>query len=571
MHGSKVEQLWNKEQNLENLKVIDLSFSTHLIKVPDLSQSRKLVHINHFGCTSLVQIPSYLQCLDKLTHLDMGECSNLKYLQQMPSNIEFLNLSKTAIRELPSSVWSHEKISYLDIRFCNDLRNLPSSSCKLKLPSSSFSLEGCSCLGKFSELPRDLTVLAMIRAKIEVLPSSIEYLFGLNTIRLLDCKRFVSLPSTICNYPHQLNFISLVKIELTNCKKFVCLPTSICKLKCLSDLDLTGCSKFEDFPEIFEPMGELKILSLEGTSVKVLPSSIECLFGLSKIDMKNSKRLFIYNLNRLITLRFDGCLKLKKLPPFSVGLHSLEVLNLSYCSTLQIPDHLLCLTSLRDLKLSGTMIESIPASIKQASWLFCLSLINCKSLQSLPELPLMLYSLKAHGCTLLNTVSSPRTALTQGLDGYNLFPGLNQELIFCNCLKLDQDTWNHIMADAQLRIMRLAFASSKFDKFENYYTRRPSVTIVCPGHEIPNWFSYQNEGSSINIKLPPDWFYSNFLGFALSLVVGFDNYNVKGSLGFGCKFNFKANNESNDYNFNSDHVVVWYSAFELVGLLFNGS
>ncbi|PQP98052.1 hypothetical protein Pyn_09193 [Prunus yedoensis var. nudiflora] len=191
------------------------------------------------------------------------------------------------------------------------------------------------------------------------------------------------------------------------------------------------------------------------------------------------------------------------------------------------------------------------------------------------------------------------------------------------------------MADAQLRIMRLAFASSKFDKFEvasyaelskeievaadveleaefedasdveleeeievasdvgeievasnNYYTRRPSVTIVCPGHEIPNWFSYQNEGSSINIKLPPDWFDSNFLGFALSLVVGFDNYNVKGSLGFGCKFNFKANNgescefdyrmyvlccdetnhgESNDYNFNSDHVVVWYSAFELVG------
>ncbi|CAL2278997.1 unnamed protein product [Prunus armeniaca] len=30
----------------------------------------------------------------------------------------------------------------------------------------------------------------------------------------------------------------------------------------------------------------------------------------------------------------------------------------------------------------------------------------------------------------------------------------------------DQITWNHIMADAQLRIMHLAFASSKFDKFE---------------------------------------------------------------------------------------------------------
>ncbi|CAL2278950.1 unnamed protein product [Prunus armeniaca] len=57
-------------------------------------------------------MPSYFQCLDKLTHLDLGECSNLKYLPQMPSNIEFLNLSKAAIKELPSSVWSHEKISY---------------------------------------------------------------------------------------------------------------------------------------------------------------------------------------------------------------------------------------------------------------------------------------------------------------------------------------------------------------------------------------------------------------------------------------------------------------------------
>ncbi|KAI5314525.1 hypothetical protein L3X38_043701 [Prunus dulcis] len=170
MQGSRVEQLWNRDQNLENLKVMDLSFSTHLTKVPDLSQSRKLVHINLFGCIS-----SYFQCLYKLTHLDLGECSNLKYLPLMPSNIEFLNLSRTAIKELPSSVWSHEKISYLDIRFCNDLRNLPSSSCKLKLPSSSFSLEGCSCLGKFSELPRYLTVLEMIREKIEVLPSSIEY------------------------------------------------------------------------------------------------------------------------------------------------------------------------------------------------------------------------------------------------------------------------------------------------------------------------------------------------------------------------------------------------------------
>ncbi|KAI5314459.1 hypothetical protein L3X38_043635 [Prunus dulcis] len=36
------------------------------------------------------------------------------------------------------------------------------------------------------------------------------------------------------------------------------------------------------------------------------------------------------------------------------------------------------------------MIKSIPVNIKQASSLLFLCLINCKSLQSLPELPLML-------------------------------------------------------------------------------------------------------------------------------------------------------------------------------------
>lgn len=109
-----------------------------------------------------------------------------------------------------------------------------------------------------------------------------------------------------------------------------------------------------------------------------------------------------------------------------------------------------------------------------------------------------------------------------------------------------------------------------------------SFAIVCPGNEIPNWFDYENEGSSVNIKLPPNWFLKGFLGFALSLIVAFDNYNVKRSLRFECKSNFKTNNigeESGGLNctssyaeyeyitkciqsceryLNSDHVFVWY-------------
>ena len=50
---------------------------------------------------------------------------------------------------------------------------------------------------------------------------------------------------------------------------------------------------------------------------------------------------------------------------------------------------------------------------------------------------------------------------------------------------------------------------------------KPSVSCCFPGDEIPNWFSNQEERSSITIKLPPNWHNNNFLGFALCVVSKF--------------------------------------------------
>ncbi|XP_020413757.1 disease resistance-like protein CSA1 [Prunus persica] len=127
------------------------------------------------------------------------------------------------------------------------------------------------------------------------------------------------------------------------------------------------------------------------------------------------------------------------------------------------------------------------------------------------------------------------------------------------------------MGDAQLRIMRLAIASSKFkqDKIEeaSYNSDEESfIAITCSANEIPNWFSHQSEGSSIKIELPRDWFSTDFLGFALSLVVAA----TTGYMKIGCKYNFKTSNgESHkinhrlNYRFESqeyslDEVFVWW-------------
>ncbi|XP_068324312.1 disease resistance protein RPV1-like isoform X1 [Pyrus communis] len=413
MARCKVEQLWNKDQNLRNLKVMDLHCSDKLIKVPDLSQSGKIEHINLFGCRSLVKIPSSLQCLDRLTYLDLGECSSLKYLPDMPENIEFLDLSKTAIRDLPSSVWNNEKILYLNIQWCKYLENLPSNNCKMK-PPLGLSLRGCLSLAKFWELPRNLLVLVMVGAKIETLPSSIERLFGLRRIELTSCNRLLSIPTSICelksleeldltgcskfkDFPEILkpmgylkhllltgtavkqlpesveHLFGLRRIELKNCNRLLSLPASIFKLKYLEDLNLTGSSKFEDFPDVLEPMGNLKYLWLNGTAVKELPSSIERLFGLRRIE-----------------LRF--CNRLLSLPASIFKLKYLEELDLTGSSQFKdFPEILEPMGNLKYLCLNGTAVEELHESIER---LFGLQRIQLKKCNRLLSLPASIFKLK---------------------------------------------------------------------------------------------------------------------------------------------------------------------------------
>ncbi|VVA32383.1 PREDICTED: TMV resistance [Prunus dulcis] len=397
-----------------------------------------------------------------------------------PENLVELKMPRSLVKQLGEEDLYLGNLTFLDLGCCSNLKYLQ----------------------EMPELPRNISVLDLSCTAIEVVPSSIECLFGLTTIYLNDCKRLVSL------------------------------PTSIFKLKSLKSLDLNGCSNFECFPDILEPTVHLELLNLSKTAVKQLPVEIENLIGLQTL-----------NLCRCKDLDFYGCLKIKSLPPFSIGLCSLEELNLGYCNILQAPDPLVCLTSLRSLNLSGTRIQSLPASIKQASQLRYLWLTNCKRLPSLPELPVLRH-LEAHGCTSL------------------------------------KNAWRNMMGEAQLRIMQMSTASSN-PTDDGYGPAIPSVSIVCPGNEIPTWFSYQNEGSSINITLPPNWFRTDLLGLALSLVVEFNNYNVKRA-GFACTANFKSSNgegheischlhrlykgisSSGRNNLNSDYVFAWYTASMLV-------
>ncbi|XP_024156960.1 disease resistance protein RPV1 isoform X2 [Rosa chinensis] len=223
MPGSQLQRLWNEGQKPRNLKHVDLSHSKQMVEVPDLSMSVNIESIDLEGCERLVEIPSYFENLLKLTWLNASCCTNLSVLSDMPCNMVSLNLGWTAIEDLPSSIWSQEKLVELNLNGCEGIKKLPNSIWKLY----------------------SLTSLVLSKTSIEGLPPSIECLSG------LEC------------------------LDLNSCRKFVSLPTSICKLKSLKTFCLIGCSSFENFPEILEPMELLESLSLGGTKLKELPSLIE--------------------------------------------------------------------------------------------------------------------------------------------------------------------------------------------------------------------------------------------------------------------------------------------------------
>ena len=167
-------------------------------------------------------------------------------------------------------------------------------------------------------------------------------------------------------------------------------------------------------------MSRLSHLYLDGIVIKELPSSMEHLTSLVKLDLSGSairewsfptfpsRNLEILSHSRCEGLSSKSSNKLLSFPlmrraspdPIGMlvrslsGLRSLTNLNLSYCNLWTIPDALGCLSSLKGLNLRGNNFVSLPKSIVQLSNLYYLLLDNCIRLQSLPELPSNMVSIQ---------------------------------------------------------------------------------------------------------------------------------------------------------------------------------
>ncbi|XP_050142704.1 disease resistance protein RUN1-like [Malus sylvestris] len=213
---SNLRKCWKNSKPLENLKILDLSFSWKLKKSSDFSRLPNLGELNFSYCSSLSKIHPSIGQLKKLTMVDFQCCGKLRHLPAefyKLKSVETLCLLFCALRELPEGLGEMVSLRKLEAagailatgpsikQFPNDLGRLISlrelivggSSCR-SLPSLSglsnlvkLGVNFCRNLRAIPDLPTNLEVLAArVCPALETMPdfsqmSNIRELYLINS------------------------------------------------------------------------------------------------------------------------------------------------------------------------------------------------------------------------------------------------------------------------------------------------------------------------------------------------------------------------------------------------------
>ncbi|XP_062018879.1 disease resistance protein RUN1-like isoform X1 [Rosa rugosa] len=219
-----------------------------------------------------------------------------------------------------------------------------------------------------------LAELNMYCSQITHLWKGIKVLNKLKSIDLSDSESLIETPNftgvpnleilifTGCKklskvHPSIVTLRRLTLLNMKNCKSLKSISHNI-SLESLETLILSGCAQLKRFPDIVGDMECLSKLYLDGTAITELPLSINCLAGLTVLDLSDCKNLLrlpnaICSLTWLKKFTLSGCSKLRNIPDSLVGLESLEELDVSRTAITQMPLFIVYLKNLKVLSYSG--------------------------------------------------------------------------------------------------------------------------------------------------------------------------------------------------------------------------
>ncbi|TXG64821.1 hypothetical protein EZV62_011815 [Acer yangbiense] len=498
-----------------------------------------------------------------------------------PDNLVELDLNRSNVETLWEDSVHAPKLKWLILAHCTRLIKIPDLSESPLIEE--IDIQNCSSLLDFPLLAQhgnNLCDLSMWGCKsLRSFPSDIHF-ESLLSLDLHGCNNITKIPkisgsiihlnlswTAIDEVPPSIQCLrKLCKLNLSHCTRLQHIPTSIWQLKSLYELNLENCSRLESFPEILDTMEYVKTLELSGTAIKELPENLG--------DLKSLKFLYadrtaitqlpssMKHLKNLKKLSCRGCRGLRF--TLSSGLPcSLTSLSLSDCNLKEIPEDICRLSSLLHLDLSENHFEHLPKSMKLLFDLRYLNLNNCNMLQSVTELPSSLRLLSASDCEQLRSIpdASEFAKITR-----NMF----SEFIFTNCLNLEATVGNMLAL------------------LITYLNKKSGIFAFCySGSEVPGWFIYRTEGSSIEFGVPEwhEFFSGQLMGFAVCAVIALEKYCCDGDCsryGFGARlyvsYKFKINNKEcnrgeiavvhkNKTSIDSDQVALGYLRFSLSWIL----
>ncbi|RXI00102.1 hypothetical protein DVH24_030592 [Malus domestica] len=356
-------------------------------------------------------------------------------------------------------------------------------------------------------------------------------------------------------------------LELYYCKSIKSLPNEL-EMDSLERLDLMGCSKVKRIPEFSKQMKNLSNVSLGGTAIEKLPSTIGHLVGLTELRINNCRNLLdipteICNLKSLKRLCVKGSSKIEKLPG---KMEFLEELDLGGNA---IREPLVDMKSLKRLHACGSIGK--PRDEWGLLRLFgirkshepCWGLVLCSlnHMRCLVDLQLR-YGDFGEG-DIPHDIGSLSSLVSLDLSGNNFvtlpisIKCLSQLQYLClkDCERLEQlpdlpsNSLLYVIVDGCTSLKRLSDPSKLSSRFANIYdftfSSRNCITlvededwmntiysrivkfaakgicqynyIVCPGNGIPEWFNNQTVGHSLNLELPPQSC-SSWMGIAFCVV-----------------------------------------------------
>ncbi|VVA37977.1 PREDICTED: TMV resistance, partial [Prunus dulcis] len=280
------------DNDLPNLKYMDLSGSQNLVTTPIFTGIPKLKVLNLGRCENLVEIHPSVANLKWLEHLILRGC---KSVESLPREVEM------------------DSLIYLNLQCCSKLKKIP----------------------EFSGQMENLRMLWLNGTSIEKLPSSIGRLVGLTYLKVDYCENLLGLPSEICNLK-SLELLSASGNSFSHKSRFwrglqrkAFVLSSVHDLWSLKLLDLSDCGLCEgEIPVDIGCLSSLEQLDLSRNNFVSLPASIGCL-----------PKLWLFSVN--------GCQRLQQLPHFRFGL----VDNERFCGIYMNTDDCTSLTTLPKLSI----------------------------------------------------------------------------------------------------------------------------------------------------------------------------------------------------------------------------